>query len=99
MRTFQRLKNQQHRKLPSEFQHEDLRYTEELVAIFLRQYTRPGATVLDPFAGYGTTLLAAEAMERVAYGIEFDARRARYIRSQLQHPANQIGRASCRERV
>jgi SAM-dependent methyltransferase len=90
MRTFQRLKNQQHRKLPPEFQHEDLRYTEELVAIFLRQYTRPGATVLDPFAGYGTTLLAAEAMERVAYGIEFDARRARYIRSQLQHPANLI---------
>jgi DNA modification methylase len=90
MRTFLRLKNQQHRKLPPEFQEQDLRYTEELVATFLRQYTRPGATVLDPFAGYGTTLIVAEAMERVAYGIEFDARRARYIRSQLQHPANLI---------
>jgi DNA methylase len=90
MRTILRLKNQQHRKLPAEFQHEDLRYPEELVATFLRQYTRPGDTVLDPFAGFGTTLLVAEAMERVAYGIELDVRRARYIRSLLQHPAHLI---------
>ena len=90
MRTYLRLKNQQHRKLPPEFQHEDLRYTEELVATFLRQYTRAGDAVLDPFAGYGTTLLAAEAMGRVPYGIEIDGRRARYIRSLLQHPANLI---------
>jgi DNA modification methylase len=85
MRTFLRLKNQQLHKLPAEFQHDDLRYTEELVAHFLRQYTRPDDTVLDPFAGYGTTLLVAEAMGRVPYGIEIDARRAAYIRSQLQN--------------
>jgi DNA modification methylase len=90
MRTFLRLKNQQHRKLPAEFQHDDIRYTEELVAHFLRQYTRPGDTVLDPFAGYGTTLIVAEAMERVPYGIEIDARRATYIRAQLQQPANLV---------
>ena len=57
MRTFLRLKNQQHHKLPAEFQHEDIRYTEELVAHFLRQFTAPGDTVLDPFAGFGTTLI------------------------------------------
>jgi DNA modification methylase len=90
MRTFLRLKNQQPRKLPAEFQHEELRYPEELVATFLRQYTRPGASVLDPFAGYGTTLIVAEAMGRIAYGVEFDARRATYIRSRLEHPNNLI---------
>jgi DNA modification methylase len=90
MRTTLRLKKQQHRKLPAEFQHQDLRYTEELVATFLRRYTQPGDSVLDPFAGYGTTLVVAEAMGRLAYGIEFDARRAKYIRSLLQHPANLI---------
>jgi DNA modification methylase len=90
MRTTLRLKKQQHRKLPAEFHHQDLRYTEELVATFLRQYTRPGDSVLDPFAGYGTTLIVAETMGRVPYGIEFDARRAKYIRSLLQHPANLI---------
>jgi DNA modification methylase len=90
MRTTLRLKKQQHRKLPAEFQHQDLRYTEELVATFLRQYTRPGDSVLDPFAGYGTTLIVAEAMGRVPYGIEFDSRRASYVRSLLQQPANLI---------
>jgi DNA modification methylase len=90
MRTILRLKNQHYRKLPAEFQHEDLRYAEELVATFLRQYTRPGDMVFDPFAGYGTTLIVAEAMERVAYGIELDTRRARYIRSLLQRPAHLI---------
>src|SRR4051812_26992266 len=90
MRTFLRLKNKQQYNLPAEFQHEDLRYPEELVAHFLRQYTRPGDMVFDPFAGYGTTLIVAEAMERLPYGIEIDARRASYIRSQLQHPAGLI---------
>jgi DNA modification methylase len=88
MRTFLRLKNQHARRLPAEFQqaHAELRYPEELVATFLRQYTRPGDTVLDPFAGYGTTLIAAEAMGRAAYGIEYDGRRAKYIRTQIQQP-------------
>ena len=90
MRTFLRLKNQQHHKLPAEFQDQDLRYTEELVAHFLRQFTRPGDTVLDPFAGYGTTLIVAEAMDRAPYGIEIDARRAAYIRTRLQNPAGLI---------
>jgi SAM-dependent methyltransferase len=90
MRTYLRLKNRQSRKLPAEFQDQDLRYTEELVATFLRQYTRPGDVVLDPFAGYGTTLIAAEAMDRVPYGVEFDARRVDYIRSQVQQAANVI---------
>jgi len=90
MRTYLRLKNRQSRKLPAEFQDQDLRYTEELVAAFLRQYTRPGDVVLDPFAGYGTTLIVAEAMGRVPYGVEFDARRAGYIRSQVRQAANLI---------
>jgi len=88
MRTFLRLKNQHPRRLPAEFQqaHAELRFPEELVATFLRQFTRPGDTVFDPFAGYGTTLIAAEAMGRTAYGIEYDARRASYIRTQIQRP-------------
>lgn len=90
MRTFLRLKNQTARKLPAEFQHEDVRYPDELVAAFLRQYTQPGDVVLDPFAGYGTTLIVAEAMGRVPYGIEIDARRATYIRAQLQRPSGLI---------
>jgi len=90
MRTYLRLKNRQSHKLPAEFQDQDLRYPEELVATFLRQFTGPGDIVLDPFAGYGTTLIVAEAMDRVPYGVEFDARRVGYIRSQLRQAANVV---------
>ena len=86
MRTFLRLKNQLPRKLPAEFRDQDLRYADELVATFVQRYTRPGDVVLDPFAGYGTTLIVAEAMGREPYGVEYDARRARYIRSQIRRP-------------
>jgi hypothetical protein len=89
MRTYLRMKNRRTRKLPPEFL-DDVRYPDELVATFLQKFTRPGDVVLDPFAGFGTTLLVAEAMERVPYGVEYDARRARYIRSLLRRPANLI---------
>lgn len=84
MRTFLRLKNSRPSRLPDEFRGADLRYPEALVATFLRQRTRPGHTVLDPFAGYGTTLLVAEAMGRVPLGVEADARRAAYVRALLR---------------
>lgn len=90
MRTFLRLKNQFSRRLPAEFQHDELRYADELVATFLRQYTRAGDTVLDPFAGYGTTLIVAEAMGRAPYGVEADPARAGYIRTQLERPERLI---------
>jgi DNA modification methylase len=41
-----------------------------LVQDILSYCTNPGDTVLDPFAGTGTTLLAAQEMQRNAIGIE-----------------------------
>jgi 23S rRNA G2445 N2-methylase RlmL len=39
----------------------------------VRDYTRPGDLVCDPFAGSGTTLLAAEMLGRNSVGAEIDA--------------------------
>lgn len=44
----------------------------ELVAHLMELFSDPGALVLDPFAGVGTTLLQARASGRYAIGIEKD---------------------------
>lgn len=90
MRTFLRLKNPRQARLPEQFRDEDLRYAEELVAVFVRRFSQPGAVLLDPFAGYGTTLAVGELLGRAAYGVEADARRAAYARGRLKHPERLI---------
>ncbi len=61
----------------------ELRTPPALVERFLDECTEPGDRVLDPFAGYGTTLNVAERLDRVPHGIEYDAERVEYIRDQL----------------
>ncbi|MEO7588663.1 MAG: DNA methyltransferase [Arachnia sp.] len=55
---------------------EDVHFSRALVAAVLEDLTRPGNRVLDPFAGFGTTLQVAEAMGRHAVGVELLPERA-----------------------
>ncbi len=64
MKTFLQLTHRQPAPLPPAFQHDDVRYAPELVQIFLEEYTRPGQLVFDPFAGFGATLVVAEALDQ-----------------------------------
>ena len=86
MPTYLQLTNASRRVLPPEFQADDVRYPESLVEHFLNEFTQAGDLVLDPFAGYGTTLLVAESMGRLGYGLEINERKARYVQGLLQHP-------------
>src|SRR3989344_8306509 len=52
-------------------------------------HTKKGYTIFDPFAGYGTTLFAAQKHGRVGIGIEYDKKRYNYIKAKLRKP-NQI---------
>ncbi len=88
MKTYLHLECAQAEALPTAFQGDDVRYQQSLVEHFLREYTQAGDTVLDPFAGYGTTLIVAERMGRVPFGVEMDEARVRYARGKLTRPEN-----------
>ncbi len=47
-------------------------FPEELPEAFIRLYTYPGETVLDPFLGSGTTTKVAQALERNSIGYEIN---------------------------
>ncbi|HEX6239801.1 MAG TPA: DNA methyltransferase, partial [Polyangiales bacterium] len=50
---------------------------------FVRELSAPGARVLDPFAGFGTTLVAAALEGRSSLGIELSPERAQIARERL----------------
>lgn len=58
-------------------------FPESLVEAVIAEYTVPGQRVLDPFAGYGTTLVVAERMGRTATGVELLPQRAELIRTRV----------------
>lgn len=57
----------------------------ELMRWLVRLVCPPGGTVLDPFAGSGTTLLAALAEERRAIGIEREAKYLPALLGRVRH--------------
>ena len=84
----------------------------ELAARLIRMFSFVGDTVVDPFCGSGTTMLAAIQTKRNSIGIEVErdycqstVERLEYGRTMLDEfslryeDLPKIGRASCRERV
>ncbi len=53
----------------------------ELIARMLANSSKPGELVFDPFAGSGSTILAAHQLGRIGYGCELDPR---YLAVQLE---------------
>ena len=76
--------------LPSRFQREDVRASENMLEFFIGKFTEKGQIVFDPFAGFGTTLLVAQEMDRIGYGIEYSQPKADYVRGLLTHPERLI---------
>lgn len=85
-RTYIHLAMKKEDELPAMFAGEDVRFPIALAEHFIARYTGDGDLVFDPFAGYGTTLITAERMGRVGFGVEFDEDRARYIRERIAKP-------------
>ena len=62
---------------------DDVHFPAALVRAVLDEYSSPGDTVLDPFAGYGTTLVVGAEMGRSCVGIELLPDRVDVIRQKL----------------
>jgi DNA modification methylase len=76
--------------LPPRFHHEDVRASENMLEFFINEFTEKGQVVFDPFAGFGTTLLVAEEMGRIGYGVEYSKPKADYMHGLLDHPERLI---------
>ena len=76
--------------LPPRFRHQDVRSSENMLEFFINEFTEKGQIVFDPFAGFGTTLLVAEEIGRVGYGIEYSKQKANYVHGLLDHPEHLI---------
>jgi hypothetical protein len=70
-------------KLPAKREH---RWQQSMIEAeyYISHLTKPGDTVLDPFAGTGTTLIVAHRLGRDAIGIEIDAETVKIARNHIR---------------
>jgi DNA modification methylase len=57
-----------------------------LAASVIEEFSDPGDRVVDPFAGYGTTLLVAQRLHREAVGFELSSTDLNVARERLGDP-------------
>lgn len=77
-------------KLPDHLQADDLRLSEHVLRFLIERYTKAGEAILDPFAGFGTTLLVSEQFNRLAFGVEQDRSRWLYATQVLSKPERML---------
>ncbi len=58
-------------------------FPEQLPNWFIRLFTDPDDMVLDPFAGSGTTLIAAHKLQRSSIGIDLSAEYCEFMRDRI----------------
>ncbi len=66
------------------------RFPLELAELVINRYSAPGDWVLDPFCGFGTTLVAAQRLGRQAIGVEKDTNRASFAAGRVTPPSRVI---------
>ena len=84
---FDRVNNMTKKKLG--LQHPTV-YPVQMISRILKMCSNPGDTVLDPFVGSGTTLVAAKLLDRNGIGFELDEKYAKEIEKRLRQETDCI---------
>jgi hypothetical protein len=63
-------------------------FTPTFAERLLVEFTEPGDVVVDPFVGYGTTMVVADRIGRRGIGVELLAERVGHVRSLVARPAD-----------
>ncbi len=63
-------------------------FSEALAERLLLDVTQPGDVVLDPFVGFGTTMVVADRLGRRGVGVELLPDRVRHVRGLVTRPAD-----------
>jgi len=87
MKTVLRFDTGNSRVLPTELKNDDVRFSDSFAEYFIERFSEPDDVVFDPFAGFGTTLFAAEKLGRHSLGVEFLPERVEYIKRNLKDKA------------
>jgi hypothetical protein len=74
----------------------DISFPESLARTLIASFTVRGDVVLDPFAGFGTTVVVAAEMGRIGIGIELNPERQKRAATRLRPPSRVI-LADCNE--
>lgn len=64
----------------------------ELFAGFIRNSSKLGELVLDPFLGSGTTLIAADQLNRICYGMEISPKYCQVILERYKKHCEKVGK-------
>ncbi|UDY34378.1 DNA methyltransferase [Dermatobacter hominis] len=71
-------------------------FSPALVERLLEEFSEPGDVVLDPFVGFGTTMVVADRLGRRGVGVELLDERVEHVRGLVARPAD-VHRADARD--
>ena len=84
------------RNVTKETQAHPATFSPTMISDFIKFFTKSGDTVLDPFAGIGSTLVACKRTGRIGYGIELNKKYYEIIKLRVPEFKDNIFNEDCR---